>query len=71
MQIAEEQRKEIVDTPEPEMEKIRREQGYDISHDANTVVKPPEVGTPAQRVSNWKYWMGTILLMENEKYMKR
>jgi len=54
-----------------EMEKIRREQGYSISHDPNTITKPPEVGTPAQRVSNWKFWMGTILLLEKDKTRKK
>ena len=38
-----------------DMNKIREDQGYSISHDPDTVIKPDEVGTPAQRVQNFKF----------------
>jgi len=50
-----------------EMVKIRKQQGYTISHDPNTITKPKEVGTPAQRVGNWRHWMGVVLLMKKHK----
>ena len=48
-----------------DMTKIRKDQGYSISHDPDTVIKPDEVGTPAQRVQNFKFWMGIISNMED------
>jgi hypothetical protein len=50
-----------------EMVKIRKQQGYTISHDPNTTTKPKEVGTPDQRVGNWRHWMGIVLLMKKHK----
>jgi hypothetical protein len=50
-----------------DMVKIRKQQGYTISHDPNTILKPKEVGTSAQRVENWRHWMGLILLKKKDK----
>jgi len=50
-----------------EMLKIRKERGYSISHDSDTMTMPKEAGTPAQRVNNWQNWMGLIQHRENNK----
>jgi len=50
-----------------EMLKIRKDRGYSISHDSDTMTMPKEAGTPAQRVKNWQHWMGLIQHREKDK----
>ena len=49
-----------------EMENIRKEQGYEITYE-KTKDWPPETGTPAERVENWKHWMEEIVNRKNRK----
>lgn len=49
-----------------EMKKIRKEQGYAISY-TKTKDWPKESGTPAQRVVNFKFFMGLIVQRKLEK----